>query len=71
MNSIHENIQEIMRYCNENEKQILTIPSPYKTPIIKKSMKDKLTSYFPSYLKRFLVKLYRQNKKQQINYIIE
>lgn len=62
---IHKNIQEIMKYCSDNEDALMKTPSPYKVPeVAKKNKIKKMYHNISVLLQRILL---RRNKQ----YIIQ
>ena len=62
---IHKNIQEIMKYCSDNEDALMKTPSPYKVPEVAKKNKIKKMYHNISVLLQRI--LFRRNKQ----YIIQ
>jgi len=72
MKNIHYKIQEIIKYCNDNEPELIKKPSPYKKPINQtKPLHKRLFHRLPPWIKNLLVKTFKNKNMQPINYIIE
>ena len=68
---IHNEIQQIMKYCMDNENELLKTPSPYKSPMVPPlPIHRKIYNQLPLIIKRIITKLFRKKVNNSCNYII-